>query len=126
MISVLIMIVISMFALMINVLFGALAHLHLLDGAILAMIAAVGCHKALNLHPALCIVLFVVVMLGVMVLQNFRVSFWIMSTVFSIGYGSGLAWAVYDEWNDMIWAVVAGGAMFGVSLVLHWLHCPQN
>ena len=121
MIGLLAFLILSVFSIFLRV-----SNLHLMDSIFLGGAAALGSRSILHFHPALCLVVFIVVLGGTIMLQAFSVSYWILSLLFSVGYGIGIGWCVFDEWNDMVWAVVIGALVFFGSLLLHWMHSPNN
>ena len=123
--GILIYLIVVLLSLVVQAVFGALAHIQLLDGAALGGAAALACHYVLGVHPALCLVIFLAVMVGLGMLQAFPVSFWIVSTLFSLSYGTALGWIVYDTCHDLIWTVVLGVLAAGGAMLLHCVHQPN-
>jgi hypothetical protein len=102
--------------------FKALGNMDFVDSAIVGGFAVYGCRKAFMLHPALCILVFLAVLILMLFIQQFTVGFWIVAVLFSVGYGALGAFLTWDDGQDMIWVSVIGFLVTVFCLALHIPH----
>ena len=95
-------------------------HIIIFDSIALGIIAGVCCNHFFKLHPALCLLIGVVVFALLLFLQNTRFGFWIigilLSAVWAVIFGL-LAFLISNA--DQVWFYVVCGLSFVVMLLLH-------
>lgn len=97
-----------------------LGHIILFDSIALGIVSGVCCKQFLSVHPALCIVIGIVIFLLLFWLQNTRVGFWIIGGLLSLVYAFVFSAIAYGSThNDPVW----GWVVFVLSfLVMGGLH----
>ena len=95
-------------------------HIIIFDSITLGIIAGVCCNHFFKLHPALCLLIGVIVFALLLFLQNTRFGFWVigilLSAVWAIIFGL-LAFLISNA--DQVWFYVVCGLSFIVMLFLH-------
>ncbi|BDF57317.1 hypothetical protein CE91St36_01340 [Christensenellaceae bacterium] len=89
---------------MIGLFFG---NIIVFDSIALAVLAGFFSHGLLHLHPALAIVIGIVVLLGLLFLQHTRPGFWIVGILLSVLWGIIFSSMAYEfSGKDMVWTYV--------------------
>lgn len=108
---------ISLILLIISVFVG---HIIFFDSIVLGIIAGVCCNHFFTLHPALCLLVGVVVFAALLFLQNTRFGFWAIGLLMSAVWAFIFAFFAYIfAGEDMIWFYVVLGLAFIVMVGLH-------
>lgn len=116
-------IAISLICTIIGLFFG---HIILFDSIALGFVAGVCCHHFLSIHPALCVVIGIAVILLLFWLQNTRAGFWIIGGLLSLAYAFVFAAFAYGlSHNDPVWGWVVFGIAFLIMGGLH-LHARDK
>lgn len=101
-------------------------HIILFDSIALGIIVGVCCNAFTPIHPALCLVIGIVVFLLLFWLQNTSVGFWIVGGLLTLLYAAVIGLLVYlISERDAIWGWVVFGLVFLVIGGLH-LHAREN
>lgn len=92
-----------------------LGHIILFDSIVLGIVTGMCCYHFAHIHPALCLVIGIVVCLLLLFLQNTTIGFWVIGGLFTLLYSTffGLLGVLLTD-RDMIW----GWVVFGLSLVI--------
>ena len=95
-------------------------HIIVFDSIALGIISGVCCNHFFTLHPALCLLIGVVVFALLLFLQKTRFGFWIigilLSAVWAVIFGL-LAFIISNA--DPVWFFVICGISFVIMLILH-------
>lgn len=95
-------------------------HIILFDSIAFGIVAGICCNRFLSVHPALCVVIGIVVLLVLFWLQSTRVGFWIigglLSLVYAVFFGL-LAFAISN--GDPVWGIVVLVLAFFIIGGLH-------
>lgn len=95
-------------------------HIILFDSIVLAAITGVVCNQVWNIHPALCLVIEVVLFVVLFWLQNTKVGFWIIGGLLSAFWAFVFGFIAYAfSSEDMIWFYVVMGLGFLIMMGLH-------
>jgi len=92
----------------------------LFDSIVLAIISGIICNQRWDVHPALCVVISLVLFGFLFWLQNTKVGFWIIGVLLSAFWAlvfGFLAYAISS--SDLIWGYVVTGLGFAVMIALH-------
>lgn len=96
-------------------------HIILFDSIALGIVAGVCCRHFLSVHPALCIVIGIVVLLLLFWLQSTSVGFWtiggLMTLIYAVVFGL-LAFLISEY--DPVWGWVVFGIVFLIIGGLHF------
>lgn len=101
-------------------------HIILFDSIALSIVAGVCCNHFLSIHPALCVVISIVVFLLLFRLQNSRVGFWVIGGLLSLVYAAVFGLFAFVISNaDATWGIVVFVLGFLVMRGLH-LHARDK
>lgn len=97
-----------------------LGHIILFDSIFLAAISGIVCNQIWSVHPAICIVIAVVLFGFLFWLQNTKVGFWIIGVLLSALWAFVFGFLAYIfSSEDMTWFYVVMGLGFIVMMGLH-------
>lgn len=87
----------------------------LFDSMALGIVAGVCCNHFFHIHPALCLVIGIVVCILLFLLQNTTVGFWLIGGLFTLLYAAffGVLAILFTN-GDWIW----GWVVFGLSIFI--------
>ena len=91
----------------------------LFDSIIIAIIGGVVCNQMWNIHPAICLVIAIVVFGLLFMLQNTTVGFWIIGVLMSAFWALMFGVIANSITKDVIWDFVVMGLGFIFMLILH-------
>jgi len=95
-------------------------HIILFDSIFLAAIMGVVCNQLWNIHPALSVVIAIVLFGILFWLQNTKAGFWIISVLLSAFWAFIFGFFAYVfSSHDLIWGYVVTGLGFIIMMVLH-------
>jgi len=95
-------------------------HIILFDSIVLAAITGVVCNQIWNVHPAICIVIAIVLFGLLFWLQNTKAGFWIIGVLLSAFWAFVFGFFAYTfSSEDMVWFYVVMGLGFIVMMGLH-------
>ena len=95
-------------------------HIILFDSIALGLVAGLISHGLLEIHPALALLIGLVVFLVLFFLQNTKVGFWIIGAIMSLAWGlifASMAWEFTGK--DMIWTYTVFGLATIIMIGLH-------
>ena len=90
-----------------------------LDSLILSVLSAVWIRSITGIHPVLCILIGIGVLVGTMLLYLQQCIFWIFTAISSMMYGAMFGTLINDVTNDCIWGIFIGLAAGVVTLLFH-------
>lgn len=97
-----------------------LGHIILFDSIFLAAISGIACNQIAGLHPAICIVIGIVLFALLFWLQNTKVGFWIIGILLSALWAFVFGFLAYTfSSSDMIWFYAVFGFGFIIMMGLH-------
>lgn len=113
--------VISIFVGLIFTIIGLfLGHIIMFDSIFLAAISGIVCNQILGVHPAICIVIGIVLFGFLFWLQSTKVGFWIIGILLSALWAFVFGFLAYAfSSSDMIWFYVVFGLGFIIMMGLH-------
>jgi len=95
-------------------------HIILFDSIVLAAISGVVCNQIWNIHPALSLLIAIVLFGLLFWLQNTKAGFWIIGVLLSAFWAFVFGFFAYIfSGEDMIWLYVVMGLGFIVMMGLH-------
>lgn len=101
-------------------------HIILFDSIALGVVAGICCNHFFMIHPALCIVIGIVVFLLLFRLQNSRIGFWVIGGLLSLVYAAVFGLFAFLISNaDVTWGIVVFVLGFLVMQRLH-LHARNS
>jgi len=101
----------------IGIFFG---HIILFDSIVLAAITGVVCNQIWSVHPALSLLIAIVLFAFLFWLQNTKVGFWIIGVLLSVFWAFVFGFLAYIfSSEDMVWFYVVMGLGFIVMMGLH-------
>lgn len=92
----------------------------LFDSIALAVLAGCLANGLLHIHPALCIMIGIVLLVGLFFLQHTAVGFWIIGGLLSLLWGFIFSTLAYEfSGKDMVWTYVVFGLGTLLMIGLH-------
>lgn len=95
-------------------------HIILFDSIAIGLVAGLVSHGLLEVHPAIAIVIGLVVFFALFFLQNTKIGFWIIGGLMSLAWGlifASMAWEFTGK--DMIWTYTVFGLATLIMIGLH-------
>lgn len=100
---------------------GFVGNIILFDSVLVSIIGGIICNKMFHVHPAICLIIAIVLLILLIWIQHTTIGFWILSVLCSLFWSFTFGFIAYIFLNeDMVWFYVVMGLGFIFAMALHF------